>query len=443
MRQFRLIITSSIVAVAAGFAGCGKHATEPPPPVVPEAPVLVATEPPARSSLVLYDRAIWAQFDRELDPRSVDSLDVFLKLDGQRIRCAVTYEAGARKIHISTGATLQLQRTYTVEFTTAIKSAEGVPLAKNIFFQFTTNSLRRITYDLPSQGDLAGPLSMLAWGGTQGPASTTMFHVYAGLDSMSVASRTSQALQDNVFTRLLPPVPWPRGSRVYWAVTAENTNTHETMDGPVTWFDVVSASAPETTIFIRAKDHGSRNSTNVTSYCSNPELPSGPGFNAAIHWNLSDIPSNAWITSATVRLAATTTNRFAQSQPTLHMSQAEWRSCEVVYPGPPYPEVNGFLSGSVLVDTIRVDFSDPRLGAFFEASLRGDAYTHGTLLRTNININYSSSTQQDPLRYPTGTVRYIDPARLGSSPRFGVRHARNAKPATRVTAPGVPRLTPR
>ena len=442
MRQTRLV--ASLIVVAA-FVGCGKHATEPPPPSVPGSPALVASEPPARSTLVLYDAQIWGQFDRELDPRTIDSLSVFLKLDGQRIRCSIQYEPLARKIHLSTGTTLLLQRTYTVEFSTAIKSAEGVPLAKNTYFQFTTNSLRRIVYDSPKAGAIAGPLSMLAWGGTQGPVNETKFHVYAGTDSASVAHRTIPPIQESVFTRVLPMAPWPRGSRVYWAVTSENVNTHESMDGPVSSFDVIAASAPETTVVIFGRDHGSRNAQNTIAYCSQVILPSGPGFNAAIHWDLRSIPSDAFVTSASARIMAALgqTNRYAITLPGLYLAQTEWVACNIVNPGPPYPEVNGFLSGSTMVDTSRVDFAEPRLGAFFEASLRGDIYTHGTLVRTQSNINYSSPLESDPLRQPFATIRYVKPSALEASARIDVRNARNAKPSTRVVAPVVRRLTPR
>jgi hypothetical protein len=439
MRNRRLV--ASLIVVAA-FAGCGKHATEPPPPSVPGSPVLVASEPPARSSLVLYDATIWGQFDRDLDPRTIDSLGVFLKLDGQRINCGVAYEASTRKIHITSRTTLLLQRTYTVEFTPAIESAEGVPLAKTLFFQFTTNSLRRIVYDWPPQGGVAGPLTRLAWGGSQGPVNETKFRVYADPDSMSVANRTTAPLQDNVFTRLLPSAAWPRGTRIYWAVTSENVPTHELMHGPVTWFDVIGDAAVERTLIVHGKDHGSRNAQNTISYCANVELPCGPAFNGAIHWNLVDLPLGALITGATVRLAATQNNRYSTSLPFLTLSQNEWVACSIVNPGPPYPEVNGMLSTATPVDTIRVDFSDPRLGAFFEAYLGKDPYTFGTLVRALSTISYSSPLQGDPTRQPFATIRYVLPT--GLDPKAtSVRNARHAKPSTRLAAPGVRRLTPR
>lgn len=410
MRQTRLVASLIVVAAFAAFAGCGKHATQPGPgPAATGVPVLVASQPPARSTLVLYDSAIWGQFDRDLDSTTVNAQSVFLKLDGQRVPCTVTYEKAARKVHLSTGATLVLQRTYTVEFTPTVRSAEGVPLQRNVFFQFTTNSLRRMVYDSPVKGALAGPLTMLAWGGSQGPVNGVSFEVYAGLDSVLVEQRLVTPLQGNVFTRLLPSVAWPRGSRVYWTVTSVNLDTQERMDGPMTWFEVIGPNVTEETVLIRARDHGSKLSTNTTQLCSSQDLPSGPSYNAAMHWNLNAIPADAWVVGATVGLAAKTNNAFQSTQPVLTMAQTEWNACVINTPGPPYPEVNGLLAAGTSVDTIRVDFTSDRLGAFFDAQLRRDIYTHGTLVRSLTNVFYWSPLSGDPAKLPFATIRYVRP----------------------------------
>jgi hypothetical protein len=410
MRQTRLL---TFLLVLAAAAGCSKHATDPVSGGGPPSPVLVATQPTARSAMVLYDAEIWGQFDRALDPATVNTQTTFLKIDGQRIPCTVTYDDALRRVTLQPKTTLQLQRTYTVEFSTAIHSADGVPLPPNVFFQFTTNSLRRMKYDFPARDSTVGPLSMLGWGGAQGPLNEVTFEVYASEDSLAVEQRTAPRVQRSVFTRLLPSVAWPLGHKLYWAVTAEHAVTHERLAGPVTSFQVVPASVPVDSVVIRLRDYGSNSvASRATQYCTSTGVPSGPTYNASLHWDLAGFPSTALIVGATISIAAQDNyaNRYAFQVPTLWMAQTEWSSCAVNAPGPPYPEVDGLLSSSVPMDGTRVEFTSDRLGAFFEAARRGDIYTHGTLLRTNENVFYhSSSATIDPSRLPYAVIRYVQP----------------------------------
>jgi hypothetical protein len=138
-------------------------------------------------------------------------------------------------------------------------------------------------------------------------------------------------------------------------------------------------------------------------------MPVGPQYNAAIHWNLSEIPADAWIVSASVELVAQAsyTGRFQQQQPSLWLSQGEWLSCAVLTPGPPYAEAAGLLSEATMVDDARVRFDAPRLAAFFEAQLRNDIYTHGTLVRALQNVFYESPLTFDLSKQPRATIRFV------------------------------------
>ena len=79
--------------LAFGFAalltGCGKAAV-PVAPRLNQPPGVVTLFPAPRSTLVPYDTQIFAQFDHALDPRTVDTTTVFLKVDTRRV--AVTVE---------------------------------------------------------------------------------------------------------------------------------------------------------------------------------------------------------------------------------------------------------------------------------------------------------------------------------------------------------------
>src|SRR5262249_22520366 len=157
-------------------------------------PELVATLPAARSTGVLYDTDIWGQFSRALDPGTIDTTTVYLKLDGQRLPITVIYDGLTRRILLRPRVTLALQRTYTVEFSTSVNASDGPPIAPDVLFQFTTNSLRRVPYAFPAQAALEGPVASLGWGGATGPTNNILYEIYASTDSLAIASRSAPPL---------------------------------------------------------------------------------------------------------------------------------------------------------------------------------------------------------------------------------------------------------
>jgi hypothetical protein len=402
----------AIATIALLFSGCGKHATEPPPAATGPGglpPGIIATQPAPRSPSAAYDGEIWAQFDRPLDSRTVTALTVYLKLDGQRITSTISYDGITRRIFVRPGSTLQLQRTYTVEFSTAVKGLDGVPLPQGVFFQFTTNSLRRLAYDYPVAGALEGPTSALGWGGTQALDGNIFYEVYAGTDSAAVASRSTSVLQRSVFTRFLPSTEWPAGARVYWAVTSENLTTKEREDGPVRSFLVMDGTAVLDSVIVRGADHGSADirNRNVQS-CNSVTLPCGPSFNGCIHWNFGTVPANVRFASATIKLWTTdiNANTFGRTQPAVWMAQNDWSPCAVVSPGPPFIEQSGFLASAVPTSSIEAHFDSARLTAFCEALYRRRTLLFGTLFRTQENVSFHSTLATDPTRIPVMVVRF-------------------------------------
>ncbi len=400
----------AIVLLAALLAGCGKHATEPPPAGSSRVPpALIATQPAPRSPSAAYDSEIWAQFDRALDGRTVSAQTVFLKLDGQRIASTISYEGITRRVFIRPASTLALQRTYTAEFSTSVKGSDGQPLPDGVYFQFTTNSLRRVAYDFPVATGIEGPASALGWGGT-GPLDGNLFYeVYASTDSLEVARRTTPILQRSVFRRFLPVAAWPAGTRVYWAVTTENLTTHEREVGAVRGFDTVSNGAVLDSVTVRGFDHGSSSITNRNvQFCNSVNLSSGPSFNAAIHWNLGNVPANARFVSATLRLFTVdaNANTFARTQPALWMAQNDWSACVVLAPGPPYAEPSGFLANAEPVSGIEAHFDSIRLTAFLEAMYRQRSQLFGTLIRTQENVTFHSLLTTDVSKLPVVVVRF-------------------------------------
>ena len=397
----------SILALVACLSGCSKHATDttgPPPPAVPE---LVATQPPARSPSALYDSDIWAQFDRALDAHTVTTQNVYLKLDAQRIPITVSYDAPTQRVILKPTVVLELQRTYTVEFSTALEGTDGTPLAPGVFFQFTTNSLRRPVYDFPLVGALEGPVTTLGWGGTQGPTNNIFYDLYASTDSAAVEARTAPMLMRHVFTRFVPNAGWPMGATVYWAVTAENLTTHERLPGTIRSFRTLAADTPLDSVTIGARDHGSKATTSV-QFCNNAEFRSGGVNNGALHWDVGMIPPDARLQSVSARLNifSTDTSTVAGAQPALWMAQNDWSACLMNSPGPPYPESDGLLASGSALDAKSAVFSSDRLAGLLEAQMRGRSLLYGTVVRASHAVGFHSTTSNVVGSRPSVVVRF-------------------------------------
>jgi hypothetical protein len=380
-------------------------------------PALVATQPAARSPSVLYDSAIWAQFDRPLDPRSVTTLNVYLKLDGQRLPITVGYDTAGRRVTLTPTVILELQRTYTVEFSTAVKGADGAPLPPGVFFQFTTNSLRRPTYDFPVAASLEeGPVTTLCWGGTQGPTNNLVYELYASSDSAAVVARTAPMLTRSVFTRFVPSVAWALGSNVYWAVTVENQTTHERLDGSLRSFRTLDPGTPIDSLTIHGRDHGSKSTSSNAQSCNAQTFSCGLPFNGAVHWDLSSLPANIRLQGVEVRLTepAGSTTSIPNANPSLWIAQNDWLPCTMNSPGPPFNELTGFLAGAVAETPVVARFSSDRLAGLLEAQYLGRGLLFGTVLRADSQITFESTLSGDFPGRPSAVVHFY---RLPQVPR--------------------------
>ena len=402
-------LSLSVLVLTATLSGCSKHSTDSTaPPAPPPVPELVAMQPPARSPSVLYDSDIWAQFDRPLNPRTVDTLNVYLTLDGQRVPIKVGYDAATQRVTLTPRVVLELQRTYTVEFSTAVKGADGTPLAPGVFYQFTTNSLRRPAYDFPLAGPPEGPVATLGWGGTQGPSGNILYELYASTDSNAVIARTAPMLARSVFTRFVPSAGWPMGSTIYWALTAENVTTHERLAGSLVSFQTLDAGTPIDSMTIPAHDHGSKGAFGSAQSCNLQSFTTGGAFNGAVHWDVGLLPGDARLQSVSLKLNiwSTDTATVEGSQPAMWMTQNDWLPCTMNSPGPPYNELTGFLAPATTEDSKTAVFSSDRLAALLEAQLRGRGLLYGTQIRASHAVSFHSTTSGDLASRPSAVVRF-------------------------------------
>ena len=399
-----------VLVLTIALSGCSKHTTDSTaPPTAPPVPELVAESPAARSPSALYDTDIWAEFDRALNPRTVDTLNVYLKLDGQRIPIVVSYDTTLKRVTVKPRMVLDLQHTYTVEFSTAVKGADGSPLAPGVFYQFTTNSLRRPTYDFPVAPSLEGPVATLGWGGTQGPTNNIFYELYASTDSNAVLARTAPMLARNVFTRFVPSVAWPLGATVYWALTVENETTHERLAGSMVSFQTLDAATPLDSVTISTRDHGGRALTGFTQQqCGLQNFTTGGPANGAVHWEVSPIPVDARLQSVSLKLNiwSADTSTVEGAQPALWMAQNEWVACSMNAPGPPYYELTGFLATATTEDSKAAMFSSDRLAGLLEAQLRSRGLLYGTIVRASHAVSFHSELSSDFASRPSAVVRF-------------------------------------
>ena len=411
-RPLPLLLIVCLVAAAVLFAGCSKQSTAPPASGGgngASAPAIIATLPAARSLSAAYDSEIWAQFDRPLDSRTVTTQTAYLKLDGQRLAIDVSYDGITRRVFLRPRVTLALQRTYTAEFSPSIKGLDGTPLPEGVFFQFTTNSLRRVTYDFPVEDALEGRVTALGWAGTIGAQSNIFHEVYASEDSAAVVQRTAPILQRTVFTRFVAASVWRPGSRVWWAVTSENLVTRERENGPLRSFRVLDDAVLIDSLVVRLQDFGGGTVQNRnTQFCASQLLPCGPSFNGALHWNFGVLPANARIVDVRMRLwfSDGSSGLFPTTLPAVWLAQNDWSACAVGAPGPPFNETSGLLASAYTVDASEMGFQSTRLAAFAEAAMRRRTFVYGTLIRMQANANVHSPNSNDQAKVPLMVVRF-------------------------------------
>ena len=254
MRRRRLGSCAASALALVLVAGCGKRVA-PTAPLARLGPQVARVFPAARSAHILYNTAIWAEFKTDLDPASVNTQNVFLKVDTRRLPITVAWDATRKRITLTPTGLLALLRTHTVEFSGNLKTADGVPLGESWFWQFTTLGIRPPLSPVP--GDrVAGesPFVSLSWLGTDPTVGAISYDVYAGTDSVAVATHAVPRAASQASTLYQPKQRWPQDGPLYWGVVTFNNTSAESLAGPVWRFDPLPGSTPIDTIFTTASD---------------------------------------------------------------------------------------------------------------------------------------------------------------------------------------------
>ncbi len=372
MRRRAACVLLALLALA---PACAKKtvAPTPAPPAAP--PGLVASEPAAFAAHVLDDTPLWGQFDRPLDPSSVDTTTVFLKIDTRRQPITVEYEPFTRRVLVRPRLTLALATTYTVEFSPELRDTGDVRLGRSVYFQFTTSSLRRPRLDFPAAGEPESPYATLGWSVTAATGTAVTWALYAGPDSVAVLARAGAPLQGGALATYNPPRPWGRGTRVYWSVTAINAALGDRVDGPVQSFVVYGDDAPVDSLVLGAQDWSGTDPQRF-QYCTLDRVWSGPLglYSAGMRFALANRRS---LRLSAARLELHTAPEYADSVAAavpglgIYAAQADWSPCAARVPGPPAAEFLRPLAVARPGNEPRtVVFSGDTLAAFFEVMAR-------------------------------------------------------------------------
>ena len=398
---------ASLALAALLLGACAKKLAPTAPAATGVPPQIVATEPRAQAGAP-YDTDIWAQFARPLDPATVSAKTVYLKLDNVRAPIAVTYEALTRRVTLVPQAALALERTYTVEISTQVHAADGTPPPRTLFFQFTTNSLRRAVFLYPDEDGVEGPFAALGWGGP--PVDSVYYDVYAGTDSAAVDGRALPTLQHLPFVQFLPSLRWPSGAVVYWSVTSENERTHERLDSPLRRFRTLPATTPVDSVRIGLADFGAADPFR-RQYCGRATMPIGPRAVCGLLWPSTGLPAGARLADARMVMFvdSISARQIAGLRPQLFLPQNPWTACALVYPGPPFPQGKAFATATTGGEPNSMRFVADALSACFEAQSRGRPYLYGMLLSAGNDMTVNTAGGPPDLA-PYAVLTYYLPA---------------------------------
>uniref|UniRef100_A0A832MJ69 SbsA Ig-like domain-containing protein n=1 Tax=Eiseniibacteriota bacterium TaxID=2212470 RepID=A0A832MJ69_UNCEI len=398
-------VAPALFAALAALAGCGERLRAPvePPPAPPPAPPAVrAVSPAPRSTGVLYDEAIWIEFSLPVDAATLTPNNVYLKLDTARQPVTLSWDAARGRLALVPGVRLRLRRTYTVEITPRVRTASGAAVApQGWFWQFTTNSLRRIARPRPADG-VAGesPVTRLAWEATDAESGPVDYVAWIGPDSAAIAQRAVAPIAASRRATWFPRSPWPLGTRLYWTVSATHVETRERMDGPVWRFDTLPPDTPLDSIVVAPASWGYCQHSTGRSFCGSGQIVAGQSYTNAIRWRMPGGDALR-LAAARVTFGTSTSQAPAAYRPALFATEGAWEGCSVTQNRPAHDPLLELASDGASLNTGAVTFRSTLFAAHLEASVR-DAGVYGYTVRTsgpNVSLSLvTSPTQPNPVQ---------------------------------------------
>jgi hypothetical protein len=132
---FAASVLLALLGGCGGGGGGGSSSSAPPPAPAP-APTATLLNPVSLETYSALDTRIRAQFNVDVDPLTVNQLTVLLSQGTVKVPATVTLTG--REVEIKPLAPLEMTRPYTIVLTTGIKGANGVPMAKEVRWNFLT-----------------------------------------------------------------------------------------------------------------------------------------------------------------------------------------------------------------------------------------------------------------------------------------------------------------
>ena len=377
-------VTAAVLALAIAFAAssCSKHGTSPVAPISQLPPLVVAESPPARSVRVPTDTAIWAQFDRPLDPATVDTRHVFLKVDTRRLPITVSYDPVTQRVLINASANLALFKTHTVEFEPGLRTADGDSLGQIYFWQFTTTSVRRPRAPYPPDSATGeSPFAELLWQGTEITDGSIAYDLFTGTDSGAVAARTTLPTR-LAAPQYLPVARWPQDVANYWSIRATNLNTGEQSEGPVWRFDPLPSSTPIDSVVVPMShwSYGFTRSFTPFGYspvCDPPYFWVGGMYDNLQRWDLSTQGPGTRLAGATINAAETYSDPSTHGMAVFSVRSTGTICVSAVMSPSDLPTKQANMANAILLQNGSRRFQSDAVAVFAESVIR-----HGALNAT-------------------------------------------------------------
>ena len=388
-----------LLALTGALAACGRKAATPLGPV-PGAPLEVVDLFPApRSTGIVDGTEIWARFDEDLDPATLNDQTVTLRLDARYIPIAIAWDSTERKVRIRPQELLALLRTHTVRLGSGITSRSGVPLAKEYSWQFKTSGVRLPDLPAPADGtEEESPFVRLAWRETGAIPGVTSYTIYASVDSAAVASRRAAAVASRATPAYLPRQRWPYDTTIYWSVTVRNSATGESVDGPAWRFRTLRADAPVDSIELPLSDWSflwRDDNHNLYEECLGETFESGyPALVCAIRWDLRSYPAYKLAGATMIITRGRGDSLTAVTE--IYSSADYWSACDLNLDGAPH-RAERLASGSARRGE-SMFLSTDALTAHLEAMLRYEGY-YGYVVECSLHQDYVAAGCRLILRF--------------------------------------------
>jgi hypothetical protein len=186
---------------------------------------------------------------------------------------------------------------------------------------------------------------------------------------------------------LLPSRPWTLGARVYWAVSAENRTSGDTIEGPVWSFATLPPGLPVDSLIVPAPEWGYYDFVSSQKTCLGGFLFMGGGYSDGIHWSLQENAANLKLAGARIRMYGVANNPLS-GQPAVYPVRVPWASCT-------YSATVPIVENTKLADAVRIGFTpyvmfeSDALTAWVEAGARY-GLLYGCSFRAGARVSFLS-----------------------------------------------------